>query len=1023
MNKKVIRKPKKKKNIKKLDLWAGIISGIAILGMIGLFIGIIMIIVLLQGKPQLSASDFDQAESSIIYDASGEEIANLGTVIRQNIEYEEIPNCVVDAFVAVEDSRYFEHNGFDIPRFTKAILENLRTFSFGQGGSTFTMQLVKNTYFVNDDTGQEAARSGTSGVKRKVQEISLAMDLERVKSKQDIFESYVNKLNFGGSNNIRGIQKAAQYYFGKDLHEINTVEAALLAGVINAPNYYNPFYNVEAAQERVTEVLYQMRNHGYISKAEYELAKSVRIEDLLKDPYSSDSEGDGIPYQAYIDQVVSELISITGLDPYSTTMHVYTCMNRQIQEEMDRIQAGDMDDYLTYPDEYFEVASVCIKNSTGEVVAILGGRNYANGGQLLLNHATDQYKQPGSSIKPILDYALAFENLGWATDHVLTDRPMYLDSTDQILVYNDSGTYVGDVTLKQAVGQSINTCAIQTLQQVLDTKKYEYVVNYTQSLGYDFTLEDFNVQYAVGGSTCEVTPYMHAAAYTAIMNYGVYNKPHTIQRIEFTNGKSPITPVYESKQVISEAAAYMTADLMYSNVQNYGGTYAFVKNDDYAVYGKTGTTDYGTSGTQFGIPSGAIKDGWLVAATSEYTTATWVGYEKAAAGQQSYITKDYYYNSRPQGKIAHLILDAAYKYGGSKPTTLTKPSGVTNITHVIGTWPYAAFTEGMDSDLKTTGLIKADSVKLVSLATPSVDNLSDFKASLNGSVLDLTWSEYPDKNKLSEAGTTKDISLKNSSGEVIVAASGVSLFDYTRLYGPIKYKADITVSGAHNYTRKAESSDNHYSENLDISPGDKVTVDGYYAYENGNFTSNKISQSATLSATIAFPSNGIKQDALKAWTDNYSYVHFSTEQSDSKAGTYSIKGSDGDTYTPGNTYTINNNVEFNITYYVEEEKEYKLTFTVTGNHESSPNVLTCTISDIDNYSEFDDWDVTDDDAIRIEKIKTSDDPSKPTILKIYLKDEEASGNITITAKSNNKETPSYASYSEGSFDYYESYNS
>ena len=154
-------------------------------------------------------------------------------------------------------------------------------------------------------------------------------------------------------------------------------------------------------------------------------------------------------------------------------MHIYTYMNRDIQQEMDDIQAGKMDEeYLTFPDPYFEVASVCIKNSTGEVVGILGGRNYANGGQLLLNHATEQYKQPGSTIKPILDYALAFENLGWATDHVLTDRPMYLDATDKILVYNDSGTYVGDVTLKQALGNSINTCAIQTLQQVLDAKKY-----------------------------------------------------------------------------------------------------------------------------------------------------------------------------------------------------------------------------------------------------------------------------------------------------------------------------------------------------------------------------------------------------------------------------------------------------------------------------------------------------------------------------------------------------------------------
>ena len=162
-------KVKKKKKINKVNLWATIVSIIAVIGLIGLIGGIAVIATLLRNKPTLNVSDFDQQESSIVYDSRGEEIANLGTVIRQNIEYDEIPNCVVDAFVAIEDSRYFQHNGFDVPRFTKAILENIRTMSFGQGGSTFTMQLVKNTYFTDDETGEQAARSGARGARRKVQ--------------------------------------------------------------------------------------------------------------------------------------------------------------------------------------------------------------------------------------------------------------------------------------------------------------------------------------------------------------------------------------------------------------------------------------------------------------------------------------------------------------------------------------------------------------------------------------------------------------------------------------------------------------------------------------------------------------------------------------------------------------------------------------------------------------------------------------------------------------------------------------
>ncbi len=927
------RKVKKKRKINKLNLWALIVSVIAGLGLIMLVVGIIMIASLLSNKPTLNINDFDQAESSIIYDVAGDEIASLGTVIRQNVEYEEIPNCVVDAFVAIEDSRFFQHNGFDIPRFTKAFLENIRTMSFGQGGSTFTMQLVKNTYFVDDEAGQEAARSGARGVRRKVQEIALALELEGYRSKQDIFESYVNKLNFGGSNNIRGIQKAAQYYFGKDISQLNLVEGALLAGVINAPNFYNPFYNLQEAQNRTTEVLYQMKNHGYISQAEYDLAKSIRIEDLLNDPYSNRTEGEGIPYQAYIDTVVAEVINLTGLDPYSTTMHIYTYMNKGIQQQMDDIQAGNFeDDYLFYPDEYFECASVCIKNSTGEVVGVLGGRNYADGGQLLLNHATDQYKQPGSSIKPILDYALAFENLGWATDHVLTDRPMWMDSSATNLVYNDSGTYVGDVTLRTALGQSINTCAIQALQSVLNAKKYEYVVNYLQSFGYDFSLDDFNIQYAVGGSTCEVTPFQHAAAYAGLMNYGLYNVPHTVERIEFTNGKSPISPVYESQQILSEAASFMTAELMYSNVESFGGSYSFVKTDKYPVYGKTGTTDYGLSALDFNIPSGAIKDGWLVAATSEYTTATWVGYEKAVIGQQSYITNDYYYNQRPQGKIAHLILEAAYEYGGATPTRLERPSDVVSISHILGTFPYAQFdSETMDPALLTTGLIKKDSAKLVALATPDMKEMpAGFDASINAedSRISLTWPTYPDQDKLVEASDTKDISLKNASGDVIVPATGACLFDYTKLYGPIKYMADIK------YGDKVEHvavSEDKTSLQLDINPGENITVEGYYGYEKGDTTSNKETKNLSVQLKITIPSSSSSISDVEAWADKYNFINFETAQVDNidNNNPFTVRDNNNNTYTYGQTIDINDsNLRLTVTYYVE--KDLKLTYTTTN---------------------------------------------------------------------------------------------
>jgi len=994
MNKKKIAK----KKINKSNLWAIIIACIALFAFICLIVGILAIATLLSDKPTLNLQDFEQAESSVIYDYKGEEVANLGTVIRQNVEYEEIPNCVVDAFVAIEDSRFFQHNGFDIPRFTKAILENIRTMSFGQGGSTFTMQLVKNTYFTDDSTGEEASRSGVSGVRRKVQEIALALELEHYEPKQFIFESYLNKLNYGGDRNIRGIQKAAQYYFSKDVSELNLNEAALLAGVINAPNYYNPFNNLEAAQERVEQVLYQMYNHGYIEKEEYELAKTVKIEDLLTDPYASAGSGDGIPYQAYVDAVVNETIELTGLDPYTTTMHIYTYMNQDIQTVMDNIQAQGKDDYLAFPDDYVECASVCIDNSTGQVVGILGGRNYADGGQLLLNHATEQYKQPGSSIKPILDYALAFENLGWATDHVLHDVPMYMDSSKLNLVYNFSNTYVGDVTLKQALGESINTCAIQTLQAVIDKMKNEYVVNYAQSLGYDFSLNKFNVQYGIGGSTCEVTPYQHAGAYAAIMNGGVYNTPHTIQRIEFTNGKSPITPVYESKQVISEQAAYLTTQLMKSNVQSYGGSYDVVKNDNYVVYAKTGTTDWGIEGKEYGIPSGSNKDAWLIASTSEYTTATWVGYEKAVAGQPSYITNDFYY-TRPQAKIAHLILEECYTNGGSKPTEISKPSGISTITHIIGTWPYASpKIDGVELDpsLITTGEIKTDSVKLVTLSAPDIENLSDASASLgsNGNTIVLSWAKYPNDAAVENEEHIKDTSLKAADGSVIVPATGKVLFDSSWIYGSVYYCADIVVNGKTVST--VQTSDNSKEFVINTSPGDKVSAVLYYSFKNSSNTSNKITKDAgKVTTTISFPSSG-NEDSLKAFASKYSgIVKFVKNDPIGDTSSFTITSStNGSTDLSGTSVTVGDSTTYTINYYPAMDYSIKIVESTSG----SDIILTASSNDTDF-----DWDY--DDELEGWSFTVSDDHSKLTVS--YDDSKATTSKTTVTVSNSKEEEASY----------------
>lgn len=919
-----VKKPKKK--INKVNLWAIIISSIACIGLICVLVGVVMIVGMLKDKPELNISDFVNTESSEVYDEDGNLIAELGTTIRENVSYDDLPQVLVDAFVATEDSRFFEHNGFDVPRFTRAFLANIKTLSFSQGGSTFTMQLVKNTYFSNDETGTTASRSGLSGIERKVQEIALAMELEKSDqiNKKTILELYLNKLNFGGNRNIRGIQKASEYYFGKSVSDLNLAESAMLAGVINAPNAYNPFNNLDLATERRDEVLYLMKYHGYITEDEYTLAKSIKVEDLLVDYTESNGSGNSSPYQAYIDQVINEAYDLTGKDPYTTGMKIYTYMNKEIQSTMDSIQEENYEG-IEFPDDEYELASIAINNQTGAIVGILGGRNYADGGSLLLNHATDQYKQPGSSIKPILDYTLAFENLGWATSHVLVDKPITYAGTS-IVVANSEATYFGQVTLSEALGNSLNTTAIQTLQAVIDAKGEEYCVNYLNSIGIDITLEDFDIQCGIGGNKITVSCLQMAGAYAMLLNGGQYTTPHTISRIEFMDGKTPVTPTYTSTQVVSEEAAYLMDTLLYSNV--YGG-YANlmpILRDDYAVYAKTGTTDWGDSGTAYGIPNGAIKDGWLVAGSSKYTVATWVGYEKAQKDKPSYITYNYYVQNT-QGKVTNAILDLTVEEYGT-PGAVSRPSGVTSITHILGTYPYAAPLAGMseDEDLSkyvTTGYIKSSAASLVNPEDATVESMStDPEVSYSGNQLSISWPTYPDSDALTVAPDTMDISLYRSDGSTIISATGKRLFDYSWVYGPIRYKVEIKVNGTTVATESSETNSATYE--VSASAGDKITACAYYGYEKQNISSSQRCKDVTVAdspvditiSESSTTSDAIKKDLMNSGVPEGNISIPTPTTGDTASITVSYNGA---TFSPGQKITTIKQSELKNAYFTINE--------------------------------------------------------------------------------------------------------
>ncbi|MBR3349170.1 MAG: penicillin-binding protein, partial [Solobacterium sp.] len=289
---------------------------------------------LLNGMPELKINDFISPESSKIYDGNGTLITEIGTYYRDNIVYSQCPEALIDAFLSIEDSRYFEHNGFDIPRFSKAAIETVINHNT-QGGSTFTMQLVKNTYFsIDSEDGSSEGVEREATYEYKAQQIILAMELEQYLNKEQIFELYVNKLNFGGR--IRGIQKAAEYYFGKEVTELNLSECAMLAGIVNLPNGYNPYNYLEDATIRRNEVLGLMLQHGYIDQDEFDLASSIKVEDLLVGEDKLNIETTA--YGAYIDAVIEEVQKMTGFDPVTTGMNIYTALDPVIQDTIEAIE-------------------------------------------------------------------------------------------------------------------------------------------------------------------------------------------------------------------------------------------------------------------------------------------------------------------------------------------------------------------------------------------------------------------------------------------------------------------------------------------------------------------------------------------------------------------------------------------------------------------------------------------------------------------------------------------------------------
>ena len=562
--------------------------------------------------PTLSEKDLIATTSSKIYDNQNNLIADLGAEKRINVKTNEIPTDLVNAIVAIEDHRFFNHRGVDFIRIGGAFFSNLR--GGRQGGSTLTQQLIKLTYFSTSSSDQTLSR--------KIQEAWLATQLEQKATKQEILTYYINKVYM--SNGNYGMQTAARSYYAKDLKDLSLPQVALLAGMPQAPNQYDPYTNPEAALQRRNLVLKEMLDMKSITNEQYESAVNTPVTDGLQSLTGSSN------YPAYMDNYLKEVIQQveeeTGYNVLTTGMDVYTNVDTAAQKRLWDIYNSD--EYVNYPDNELQVASTIIDVTNGKVIAQLGSRHQSSNVSFGTNQAVETNRDWGSTMKPISDYAPAIEYEEYnSTGVTIPDTPYNFPGTST-QIYNWDRQYYGNISMVYALQQSRNVPAVRALEKV----GLKNAQKFLSSIGIDYP--EMVYANAISSNTSDssnkygASSEKMAAAYATFANGGTYYKPQYVNRVVFSDGT---TKNFETSgtRVMKETTAYMMTDMLKSVITAGTGYNANISGLYHA--GKTGTSNYADNELRkltkdYSYSSIVTPDELFVGYTTQYSMAVWTGY-------------------------------------------------------------------------------------------------------------------------------------------------------------------------------------------------------------------------------------------------------------------------------------------------------------------------------------------------------------------------------------------------------------
>lgn len=596
------RRSKKSSNKNTTKVLKSIIAFLLVIILVGGFIGLGTAYAWIRSAKPLNIDElFSLNQTTYIVDEKDNIIDKLhANENRSIVTLDQIPKQLQDAFIAIEDKRFYDHKGIDPYRIFGAIRADIKSGRAAQGGSTITQQLIKKVYLTDEKK-----------LKRKVIEMYYAIELERHFTKDQILEAYLNTIPLG--HNVAGVKEAALYYFGKDLNQLSLAESAMLAGITNNPSLYSPYKHFDYSNSRKELILGQMLDQGKISRDQYDQAMAEKIK-LSKVESEVDTS-------YFADMVISDVLEVfekelnyseeeAQLKLFNGGLKIVATIDTNMQNDLEASFANDKLFPKSKPDANGnlqpEAAAIVIDHTTGQVKAVMGGRSEKV--RRGLNRATQSLRQPGSTIKPLAVYTPALDN-GYTTSTVIDDSPV---AYGNYAPDNYSGTFKGLVTIREAIQHSLNVVAVKIVQDIGTARSMDYLKRF----GITTIVEKGNrndnglAQMALGGITKGVKPIEMAAAYSVFPNKGIYNKPITFTKIYDKDGNL----IYENKpkkeRVINEQVAYLMVDIMKGVVN--GGTGGRAALPNMPVAGKTGTTTKNL-------------DAWFVGYTPYYTTAVWMG--------------------------------------------------------------------------------------------------------------------------------------------------------------------------------------------------------------------------------------------------------------------------------------------------------------------------------------------------------------------------------------------------------------